>query len=139
MPFAEAPALMVQRIDPFAGILGVPAEHREIDDELLNWARWVTSGRSRQQISPMFRLFRSNMARGEYGAPTAEPSVDAIRALTVERAMRRLPEQARELLRGWYVFRLPPWTLCKMLVIKKDRLCETLHDARTMARNVLRA
>lgn len=126
-------------VDPFADLLRIPPEHEAIDAELLNWATWARSGRGHAAMSPMFRMFRSNFARGEYGVPTAAPTVDTSSALDTERAIRRMPETHRGVLRGWYVYRLAPWTLCRRLGLHSCALQQTLHDARTMARNIMAA
>jgi len=124
--------------DQFADILSVPPEHDAIDRELLNWASWVANRGSTARVSPMFRMFRSNMARGGYGDLTLAPPAEAPRALAVEHSIRLVPELHCALLRGWYVGRMPPIVLCRRLAIAPRELKQALHDARSMLANVMR-
>jgi DNA-directed RNA polymerase specialized sigma24 family protein len=85
----------------------------------------------------MFRLFRRSHARGEYGAPTQSPVVNAQRAMLVERSVAGLPALPRDVLRGWYVYGLSPARIARRLSIQRETLVEELHRARVMVRNLL--
>ena len=65
-------------------------------------------------------------------------SVDSQAALRIEKAMRYLPERARELLKGFYVLEAHPRRLCRFLGINIRDLAGELGAARRMLANVLR-
>ena len=128
------------RVDPFATLLTIDPAHDDIDRALLNWAAWLKFSGPSQKESPMFRLYRSSaMARGSYGQTTRAAPAKREHAVNLEKIMRDLSELHHKLLEGWYLWNRQPGPLCKSLGIRYDELARALHDARTMAKNLMRA
>lgn len=135
-----------RRPNPFADYLIVPSKHLAIHRELCNWGHWNEwkrrpAGGSGAE-SPMFRMFRSSFARGEYGAPTQAPSPRTEEAADVEQALHKVPELHREALKGFYVDQARPQQIMRILRrtsprLQDDMLMVLLHDGRGLAATYL--
>jgi len=112
----------------------VPQAQQEIDRRLENWSLWVRPGYS-TGICPMFRMARSN-AR-QWHVPEIGPTVDTKDAVTVERAIAKLPTKNAAVLRWYYVFRSGERKARQVFGETKDGLCKLVIDSRTMLKNTL--
>ena len=105
----------------------VKPEHIAIHERLLNWGAWHWSS-SGQQVSPMFRLYRST----EQWARPAISRVDAIDAQRIQRAVVSLPEIPRAAL-GWhYVKRSSPAKAAKQLGVNPRGLMDLVDQGRDL-------
>lgn len=96
----------------------LPAELTDLHERLLNWARWAHGGR--------FPEVRCQSIESRYRSPQvwhpAAPRVSVAErdAYAMECLVRRLPEKARFLIRGYYVHRRNPMALIRKLRVRNE-------------------
>lgn len=109
----------------------VRAEHAEIHERLLNWAKWCRGHSTRGQVLAMFRAYRHG-----YEEPAPSGSVDTLDGHKMEKLVIALPEKHRTVLQWAYVKPyIPVHKVRKALGLTTDGLYDLMHDARTMLRN----
>ena len=110
----------------------VAAHHRQIDERLTNWARWVIP-RPTSWIAPMWRGFKSS----EIWAtdPSVSIPIDSLDAQAVEKQVSALPEKNRDAIRWAYVFRGHPSKMCRELGVTRDALADLIYTGRSMLIN----
>ncbi|WP_313075831.1 hypothetical protein [Melaminivora sp.] len=109
----------------------VPAEHREIDARLHNWARWCNGGWGAPSSSPMFRLTpRPPAARGDIA--DHGPQVDSADASRIAVAVTALPEKHRKAIQWAYVKPVSPSRACREIGVSMLDLSLLLRDSRQM-------
>lgn len=105
--------------------------HEKVHMRLENWAMWA-HGKPQQQISPMFRLYRSDQM---WSAPEVRPVVDVPDAIRMERGIVGLPERHRHALQWCYVIKCTPIKACRAIGVTARMLGELVADARSMLVN----
>lgn len=105
--------------------------HAEIDRRLVNWARWLVSGRG-QDVHPMFRGFVSSE---QWGPVTHSVPLDPLDAQRIEKAVQKLPEKHRAAVRWSYVFRTSPLRMARKLGESMEGLRVLVVQSRTMLLN----
>lgn len=112
----------------------VRAEHVEIHERLLNWAKWCGAGVHAVSVLPMFRHYRHG-----YEEPRAGSGVDSLDGQAVEKVVTSLPEKHRTALQWAYV---KPWipvlAVRRVLGLKHQALYDVLQEARCMVANRLK-
>jgi len=110
-------------------------EHEAIHLRLLNWARYVGSGRGGTACSPMFRLYR---CPDTWVDAMPHVPVDTLDGSKIERAVAKLPEKHMGAVRWSYVYSnwgVGPFKACRVLAVRQDTLNELVHDGRSMLKN----
>jgi len=110
-------------------------EHEKIHERLVNWARYVNSGRGRASCMPMFRLYR---CPNTWVDDTPHIPIDSIDGGRMEIAIQKLPEKHCAAIRWSYVY--STWGVgirkaCQALAVQPDTLHRLVADGRTMLRN----
>lgn len=111
----------------------VAAAHQEIHEALNNWSRWVRVRPHGWQVSPMFRLYRSNWR--QWHTPEIRPTVDVPGAVAMEKAVSLLPDKNRTAIRWCYVACTHPARMARELGVNKEGLMDLIAAGRTMLRN----
>jgi hypothetical protein len=114
----------------------IRAGHSRIHESLLNWSRCIRGGKGDGTPPlPMFRLYR---APETWHAPEARMPVDMLAGVKMEREVANLPPKQAAAVRWHYVyaeFGIHPRQACRLIAVSLDRLCELVHEARTMLTN----
>lgn len=118
---------------PYVDFGHVEPKHAEIDQRLINWARWYRDRPGRFQ-SPMFRMYRSTDAHQQYGSDVPAP-IDGADAARMQVAVVALPEPHRIALAWCYIQRDNPRKAAQRLGHSLDGLAKLIRDARTMLVN----
>lgn len=111
----------------------VPANQADINDRLINWARWCHSGSGRGGVLPMFRGYRPYI----YPERDVSIPIDSKDAVEVQKTMAHLPERHRLAVQWCYVVRNNPMRMCNHLVVSRSGLMALITDGRTMVKNRL--
>lgn len=110
-------------------------EHEAIHLRLLNWARYVGSGRGGTACSPMFRLYR---CPDTWVDAMPHMPVDTLDGSKIERAVAKLPEKHMGAVRWSYVYSvrgMGPKKACAALAVTPATLFDLVSDGRTMLKN----
>jgi DNA-directed RNA polymerase specialized sigma24 family protein len=111
-------------------------EHQiAMHERLLNWARWLNSGRG-GSVSPMFRQYRSNA--WQWHPAEHRPFCDTLDAPLMEKTVYKLPEKHRMAVRWLYVYRCAPINACRAMGLSHTGLYQHSRDGRQMLINMLR-
>lgn len=110
-------------------------EHERIHERLVNWSRYVSSGRGRMSCMPMFRLYR---APNTWHNDEPHIPIDSLDGSKMESAVARLPEKHCGAIRWQYVY--STWGVgihkaCRLLVVRPDTLHKLVVDGRAMLKN----
>lgn len=111
----------------------VKDEHLAIHAELENWSRWVRVRPVGWQVSPMFRMYRSNA--WQWSRPEIRVEIDVPGAVAMEKAVSLLPEKHRTAIRWSYVLCGHPARMARDLGVSKQGLCDLIAAGRTMLKN----
>lgn len=110
----------------------VEPKHAEIDQRLVNWARWFADRDGRFQ-SPMFRMYRStDVWRHQQGEVKPVDGADAAR---LQIAVTKLPEVHRLALSWAYIRRDNPRRAAAELGHTLEGLAHLIRDGRQMLVN----
>lgn len=104
-----------------------------IDARLTNWARWA-NGKSGQQCSPMFRLYRSSEARRADHDDRPAP-IDSLDAQRIQKAVAGLPTPHRLALSWCYIQRTNARKAAEVLGESLPGLARLIRDGRQMLIN----
>ena len=110
-------------------------EHRDIDETLCMWARWVRPRSSGWQTQPMFRQYRSHA--WQWHTPEIHLPINTLDAHNTEKAVAALPEKQRDAIRWNYVFRNNAIQMARQLGVSNAGLLELINQGRTMLNNRL--
>lgn len=110
----------------------VEEHQRDMDARLRNWAAWVKP-RTPGWISPMFRLYRSNAL--QYHRPEHRETCDILAAMSMEKAVCKLPDKHRTAVRWHYVYPIHPHKVQRALAVNESGLYELVRNARQMLIN----
>ena len=110
----------------------VPPEHKWVDEQLNNWARWCRDG-SEIRISPGFELY----APDNYDRAGPRKPVDVNAALKVQEAIRVLSMSQRKAVQWCYVMPVSPARRARELKVSTAGLSELINEARTILDGVL--
>lgn len=111
-------------------------EHAAVHLRLVNWGHWSNPRSMGNQQQPMFRGYEPYaFPRDASGAST----VDQLDAQAVQKIMHKMPQKHARALGFAYVH---PYVhvnkVCRILAVNVRDLAELGHEARTMAKNLLR-
>lgn len=114
-------------------LLVIPPEHKAIDSDLENWAAWCRRRATQGVCGSVESRWHSPQI---WNPPEAKVTVFGLDAGRIEDALRAAPEDARRLLKGWYVQRTVPERICRWLGIPADpyMLGVRLYGARDFVR-----
>jgi DNA-directed RNA polymerase specialized sigma24 family protein len=107
--------------------------HREIDQHLQEWARWVKVRPGGWQSAPMWRNYRSHA--WQWHQPVIQTPVNTLRAHDTEKAVAKLPDKHRAAIRWSYIWRNNPIQAARGLGVSKEGLLQLVVDGRTMLIN----
>ena len=116
----------------------IAPRHEAIDERLCEWSRWVRVKPQPWATQPMFRYAKSNARQWEID-PVIPIAVNTIAAHEVEKAVARLPDKHRTVIRWAYVFsHIPDARIRAALGVTLDGLATLINDSRDMLKNVMR-
>ena len=116
----------------------IQARHDTINLQLENWARWARVNNNPIAIQPMFRMYQSKARHWDID-PAIRVEVNTLEASEMERAVYRLPEKHRTLVRWFYVYsEVPLGKVLRDVGMTRDAALKTLDDARSMLKNRLK-
>ena len=115
----------------------VPDRQIAVNLRLEEWAKWVRPRRVGWFTQPMFRLYQSK-ARQWDPMPHIHIAINGNDAMDVEKAVAKLPEKHREIVRWAYVY---PWVpvkkVCREQSMRLDDVGAMLSESRDMVKNSL--
>ena len=107
----------------------VRPEHRQIDGQLINWARWSATHGTRF-VQPMFRHYRADESFDDIQGQQRPLPIDPTDALKIERAICKLPENHRRATIWFYRIKVKPVYVCRALGVTRSGLGELITDSR---------
>lgn len=110
----------------------VPPEHKWVDEQLNNWARWCRDG-SEIRISPGFELY----APDNYDRGPMKRLVDVNAALKVQEAIKVLSTSQRKAIQWRYVMPVSPARRARELKVSTAGLNNLITEARTILDGIL--
>jgi DNA-directed RNA polymerase specialized sigma24 family protein len=117
----------------------IAPQHEALDSDLVAWGRWSRERRARIKCGSAEGAYRAGYRSWHY--PTAAemmPSLPNPRAQDLDRAILRIANQHRELLRMHYVDLRQATVICRQLALRWETFGQWMFDARAMVINQLR-
>lgn len=110
----------------------VSPEHKWVDEQLNNWARWCRDT-NEIRISPGFELYRPD----NYDRAAPWKAIDVNAAQKVQEAIRDLSTPHRKAIQWHYVHPVSPARRARELRVSSEGLHELVVQARTILDGVL--
>lgn len=113
----------------------IPVHQIDMHVRLEGWAQWVRPNKPVWKMQPMWRYFRSGWR--QWYVPDLHVPISTLEASETEKAISQLPENERNALRWYYVYRTHPARMARELGATQMALAEYVIRGRTMLINRL--
>jgi DNA-directed RNA polymerase specialized sigma24 family protein len=116
----------------------IAPQHEDIHAELNLWGRQSRTHTPRLRCGSAEKLYR--VPRGAEYDPQPKPALlPPYRILDLDRAILRMPDLHRQLIREYYVRQTRPEVLCRRMAIHWSHFGKLMFDSRAMVLNLLRS